>query len=103
VCAFPIWPPASCDIQNESISDALRGRWLRFNGEIVAIFYIALVATIARRTGAYYVLFPELAALSHDVFARPREAWARSPVHLAFTPVLTAIAGTFFSFAFPYG
>lgn len=93
----------SCEIRSNSTRDADRERWLRSGGDAVAIIYIALVAAIAQRTGAYYVLFPELAALSHDVFTRPRGAWARSPVHLAFTPVLTAIAGTFFSYAFPYG
>ena len=93
----------SREAQRDSTPDAQPDRWLRFSGEIVAIIYIALIAAIAQRTGAYYVMFPELAALSHDVFIRPRGAWARSPVHLAFTPVLTAIAGTFFSYAYPYG
>jgi len=91
------------DIQNDLTCNAQRNPWLQPGGEVLAIIYIALVAVIAKSTGAYYVLFPELAALSHDVFTRPRGAWARSPVHLALTPVLTAVAGMFFSHALPYG
>jgi hypothetical protein len=71
--------------------------------EACAIAYITLIAGIATATGAFYVLFPELGALAHDVFTRPQGKWARSPVLLAITPILTGIAGTCFTRMLPYG
>lgn len=77
--------------------------WPRWTGELAALLYIALIATIANVTGAFYVMFPELGALSHDVFTRPRGTWARAPLLLAITPVLTGAAGTIFTRTMPYG
>ena len=48
-------------------------------------------------------MFPELGALSHDVFTRPRGTWARSLLMLAITPFLTAVIGIVFTRALPYG
>jgi hypothetical protein len=79
------------------------GRWHRFAAELITLIYIAVIAGIASATGAFYVLFPELGALSHDVFTRPRGTWARSPVMLAITPFLTAVIGIVFTRALPYG
>jgi hypothetical protein len=79
------------------------GPWQRLAAELIALVYIAVIAEIARATGAFYVLFPELGALSHDVFTRPRGAWAQAPVLLAITPVLTGAIGIFFTRALPYG
>ena len=78
-------------------------RWHRFAGELIALVYIAMIAEIAHATGAFYVLFPELGALSHDVFTRPRGTWAEAPVLLAITPVITGAIGIFFTRALPYG
>jgi len=77
--------------------------WYRLGGELMAVVYIALIASIANVTGAFYVLFPELGALAHDVFTRPRGTWASAPVLLAITPVLTAVVGIVFTRALPYG
>jgi len=79
------------------------GHWHRFGAELVALVYIAVIAEIAYATGAFYVLFPELGALSHDVFTRPRGTWASAPLLLAITPVLTGVVGIFFARALPYG
>ena len=79
------------------------GRWHRLAAELIALIYIAVIAEIASATGAFYVLFPELGALSHDVFTRPRGTWARSPLMLAITPFLTALIGIVFTRALPYG
>ncbi len=79
------------------------GRWHRLGAELIALIYIAIIAEIAYSTGAYYVLFPELGALSHDVFTRPRGTWAGAPLLLAITPVLTGIIGIFFTRVLPYG
>jgi len=77
--------------------------WPRWTGELASLVYIAIIATIANVTGAFYIMFPELGALSHDVFTRPRGTWARAPILLAITPVLTGVAGTIFTRTMPYG
>ena len=68
-----------------------------------AVLYIGLVALIARMSGHAYVLFPELAALGHDVIKRPAGAWAKAPVLLVVTPLLTAVFGTLVARHLPYG
>jgi hypothetical protein len=65
--------------------------------------YIGLIAVIAHVTGLFYILFPELGALSHDILKRPQGAWARAPLMLVATPALTAIAGTMITRHLPYG
>ena len=79
------------------------GRWHRFGAELIALIYIAVIAEIAYATGALYVLFPELGALSHDVFTRPRGTWASAPLLLAITPVLTGAIGLLVTRTLPYG
>ncbi|MGH7840783.1 MAG: hypothetical protein ACREQD_15395, partial [Candidatus Binataceae bacterium] len=63
--------------------------WRESAGDGAALAYIAVIATIASVTGAFFVMFPELGALSQDVFARPRGTWGSSPLLVAITPVLT--------------
>jgi hypothetical protein len=77
--------------------------WPRIAGEVLSLLYIALIATIASVTGAFYVMFPELGALSHDVYTRPKGTWARNPLMIAITPVLTGIVGSCFTHWLPYG
>ncbi len=62
--------------------------------ELITVGYIAAIAQTALSTGVAYVLFPELGALAHDVFARPRGTWARAPLMLVLTPTLAALLGT---------
>lgn len=80
----------------------LRG-WRRPAAELLALIYIAVIAAIAAVSGAVYVLFPELGALSHDVFTRPRGSWARAPILLVITPVIAAAIGTLVTRHLPYG
>ena len=75
----------------------------RLGGELIALAYIGIIAQIAVATGAFYVLFPELGALSHDVMTRPRGTWANAPLLLAITPVLTGVVGIVFTRSLPYG
>jgi hypothetical protein len=75
----------------------------RIAAEIVSLAYIAIIAIVANATGAFYVLFPELGALSHDVFTRPRGTWANAPILLAITPVVTGAIGIVITNAMPYG
>lgn len=60
---------------------------------MTSLAYIGGIAEIAALTGIAYVLFPELAALAYDIFTRPNGTWARAPVMLIVTPLLTAIIG----------
>ncbi len=75
----------------------------RLGGELIALVYIAIIAEVALATGAFYVLFPELGALSHDVMTRPRGTWASAPLLLAVTPALTGVVGIVFTRSLPYG
>jgi hypothetical protein len=77
--------------------------WPRVAGELVSVVFVALIATIATVTGAFYVMFPELGALSHDIFTRPHGTWARNPLMIAITPVLTGLVGSIFTHLFNYG
>jgi hypothetical protein len=78
---------------------SMRGRWA---AEGLGVLYMSGVALCAVATGNPYFLFPELAALSHDVFTRPWGRWARQPILLIVTPALTAIVGTLATRLFPY-
>lgn len=71
--------------------------------ELLAIAFMGFIAFLANRTGVSLFLFPELAALSHDVLVRPRGKWASQPLRLVVTPALTAIAGLFVSRHLQYG
>lgn len=72
-------------------------------GEAATIVYILLIGFIAQATGFIYVLFPELGALSHDIFKRPHGTWARAPAMLVLTPFLTAVVGSFITRNLAYG
>jgi hypothetical protein len=65
--------------------------------------YIGLIALVAQASGYFYILFPELGALGHDILSRPRGAWARAPLMLVLTPVTTAVVGTLITRHLPYG
>jgi hypothetical protein len=82
--------------------DYLHGR-RRVAAELISLVYIAIIAEIAIASGAIYLLFPELGALSHDIFTRPRGSWARAPFLLVITPLMTALLGTFVTRHLPYG
>ncbi len=70
---------------------------------MTALAYIGGIAEIAALTGISYILFPELAALAYDVFKRPMGTWARSPVMLVVTPLITAIFGVLLEQHLGYG
>lgn len=70
---------------------------------LFSIAFMGCMALFAGTTGVALILFPELGALSHDVFTRPGGRWARSPVHLVLTPLLAAVLGILVTRALPYG
>jgi hypothetical protein len=71
--------------------------------EVLVVSYMGIVALAAHLTGIYLLLFPELAALSHDVMTRPRGKWASQPWRLILTPTLTAMVGLFVARNASYG
>lgn len=71
--------------------------------ESAAALYIGLIALIACSSGLYFILFPELGALDHDIFKRPEVTWARAPLMLIVTPLLMAVVGTLIARDLPYG
>jgi hypothetical protein len=71
--------------------------------ESATALYVGLIALLARSSGLYFILFPELGALGHDIFKRPDGTWARAPLLLIVTPLLTAVVGTLIARDLPYG
>jgi hypothetical protein len=82
------------------VSRLARFNWL---AEAASALYIGLIALIAQATGLFYLLFPELGALGHDILKRPQGTWARAPLMLVVTPMLTAVGGTLITRHLPYG
>jgi hypothetical protein len=69
----------------------------------LVVLYMGTVAFGAHATGVALLLFPELAALSHDVLSRPRGKWASQPGLLILTPTVTAVLGIVATRHVPYG
>ena len=63
--------------------------------ELVVVLFMGVIAFAAHLTSMPVVLFPELAALSHDVLVRPTGDWARQPAQLVLAPALAAAFGLF--------
>jgi nitrogen fixation-related uncharacterized protein len=82
---------------------ALKRQVTTLLAEVLVVSYMGIIAFAAHLTGVYLLLFPELAALSHDVLTRPRGKWASQPWLLILTPTLTAIVGLFIARNASYG
>jgi hypothetical protein len=80
-----------------------RHQWAILIAELLVVSFMGAVAAAAHGTGVNLLLFPELAALSHDVLTRPRGKWASQPVRIILTPTLAAIAGLFITRHTHYG
>jgi hypothetical protein len=75
----------------------------RFLAEVLVVSYVGAIGLAAHLTGIYLLLFPELAALSHDVMTRPQGKWASQPGRIVLTPTLTAVVGLFITRHTSYG
>jgi hypothetical protein len=75
----------------------------RFLAEVLVASYMGAIGLAAHLTGIYLLLFPELAALSHDVMTRPQGKAASQPGRIVLTPTLTAAAGLFITRHTSYG
>src|ERR1700761_895607 len=71
--------------------------------ELLAIVFMGMVALAAETTGFMLLLFPELAALSHDIMVRPHGKWGSQPLRLVLTPTLTALVGVFIARHLSFG
>jgi hypothetical protein len=69
---------------------------------LVSLCFMAGIAGAASAAGVTLLLFPELAALSYDVFLRPRGTCARAPWMLALSPAATAVLGVLVTRYLPY-
>ena len=69
---------------------------------LISLCFMGGIAKAASATGIALILFPELAALSYDVFLRPQGTWARAPWMLALSPAMTAILGVLVTRHMPY-
>jgi hypothetical protein len=69
---------------------------------LISLCFMGAVAKAASAAGMAVLLFPELAALSYDVFLRPRGTWARAPWMLALSPAVTAALGVLVTRYLPY-
>ena len=72
-------------------------------GDALTVSFVAAMSTLAQISGSALLLFPELGALSYDVFRRPDGAWAKAPAMLIATPFLTGLVGTLTARNLPYG
>lgn len=72
-------------------------------GELATVLYVMIIAMVSRGAGVPYILFPELGALSHDIFRRPHGTWAKAPVMLIVTPMLTGLIGSIVTRYLPFG
>ena len=69
---------------------------------LISLCFMGAIAGAASAAGMALLLFPELAALSYDVFLRPRSTWARDPWMLALSPAATAVFGVLVTRYLPY-
>ena len=69
---------------------------------LLSLCFMGGIAGAASAAGMALLLFPELAALSYDVFLRPRGTWARAPWMLALSPAATAVFGVLVTRYLPY-
>ncbi len=71
--------------------------------EFLALLYMVAVVGMAVTIGPFYMLFPELGALSYDGLGRPHGRWCGAPFHLATSPALAGVIGLIITRHFSYG
>jgi hypothetical protein len=69
---------------------------------LISLCFMGTIARAASVAGVALLLFPELAALSYDIFLRPRGTWARAPWMLALSPAATGVLGVLVTRQLPY-
>ncbi|RFU49082.1 HPP family protein [Paraburkholderia sp. DHOC27] len=72
-------------------------------GELITLFLLGGTSKLALAAGVPFLLFPELSALSFNVFSRPKGAWASAPGMLIITPTAAATIGVLITRNVGYG
>jgi len=85
------------------MKQAVAGNASQSFAEVLVMGFLGAITLFAHASGMTLILFPELAALSHDIITRPRGRWASDPGQLILTPTLTAILGLFLTRHLSYG
>ena len=70
--------------------------------EGISVLFMALIVLAANSLHVFYILFPELGALTSDVLLRPKGKWAKEPLKLILTPSATATVGWIITNYLPY-
>mgnify|MGYP006279838129 CR=1 FL=1 len=78
-------------------------RTRRVAPRLVTASYLAAITALGEFSGLKLLLFPELGALTSVVVSDPASRWARSPLLLVLTPLLTAVVGILVSSHLPFG
>jgi hypothetical protein len=72
-------------------------------GELLTLVLLAGASKLALAMAIPFILFPELSALSYNVFSRPAGTWANAPVMMVITPTVTAACGVLITQHLAYG
>lgn len=72
-------------------------------GDTATVSFVSAVGALSDISGVRFLLFPELGALSHDIFRRPQGVWANAPSMLILTPFFAGLVGTLLTQYLPYG
>lgn len=78
-------------------------RYRALLSEVLATLYMTLITGIAVTTGPFFLLFPELGALSYETLGRPHGRWGSAPLHLATSPALAGVIGLVVTRHLSYG
>ena len=63
----------------------------RLFAEFLAVAFVGGIGFAVDVTGTSFILFPEIAAISYDVFTRPRGKWASQPWQLCVSETVVVI------------
>jgi hypothetical protein len=73
------------------------------SAELACIGFMAAITAVAGLPHGSYVFFPELAALSYEVFKNPHGRWGSHPWYLAFSPPIAGVIGIAVCQRLPFG
>lgn len=72
-------------------------------GDGATIVFVSTISAMAQMTGFSSLLFPEIGALSNEVFRKPHGVWSNAPLLLIVTPFCAGLIGTIITHFLPYG
>ena len=72
-------------------------------GDGATLVFVSAISALAQITGLSFLLFPEIGALSNEVFRKPHGVWANAPLMLIATPLCAGLIGAIITHFLPYG